>query len=309
MPKFFESLKKDAEKDPELAAILKESLGMAERNTYIRKAAEALMSDQAAALAAIHDVIVEAAVPALVGREVISVVPTQSKGLRFFMAKGGKANVTAELSEVWDSPETYTTKDIDANIIVRSGALWSRSFIEDFEWPVMQRQATERARSIGELETSRIISLYDGIAAGNLAGGAEVTEQGTAMVWADVVNLWAAVNGENRNANVLLLPPNRVADLWKDDKFIHAFYFGDEADVRRGVLGDVYLGMRVVQSSLVGSNKAYAIDTSVAAALVVRRDITTEPVEDPVKDQYGIVASERIGLGTLDTKGVSRITW
>lgn len=305
MPKLFEQLKKDAEKDAELAKMVDEGLARAERNPWMRKAAEALMSDQASALASVHDVIVEAAVPSLIGREMISVVPTTSKGLRFFIASKGTAYVTAELSETWDSPETQTTKDINASIIIRSGASWSRSFVEDFEWPILARQAAERGRSIGELETTRIVNLYKTVTA-------NVTEKDATnhiACWDDVVNLWSQVKGQNRNPTVIAIPPNKMADLWKDDKFIHAFYFGNQADVRRGVLGDVYLGMRVISSTLLGTLDAFAIDLDMAAAMVLRRDVTAEPFEDPAADRYGIVASERIGLDTLDTAGIARLTY
>jgi len=39
--------------------------------------------------------------------------------------------------------------------------------------------------------------------------------------------------------------------------------------------------------------------------MLVRRDITTETYEDPKNGVFGIVASERIGLGVLRTKGVA----
>lgn len=314
MPKIFEQMKKDAEKDGDLAKMIGEGLARAEHNPWMRKAAEALMSDQASALASVHDVIVEAAMPALIGREMISVVPTTSKGLRFFIASKGAAYVTAELSETWDSPETQAVKDIDANIIIRSGASWSRSFIEDFEWPILARQAAERGRSIGELETTRIVNLYKTVAANVTAKNASTP---WAMCWDDIVNMWKYVKNQNRNPTILAIPPNKMADLWKDDKFIHAFYFGSQADVRRGVLGDVYLGMKVISSTLLGTVDAFVIDLEAAAAMLLRRDVTAEPFEDPAADRYGIVASERIGLDLLDpegaaasgNKGVARITY
>lgn len=313
MPKLFEQMKTDAEKDGDLAKMIGEGLARAEHNPWMRKAAEALTSDQASALASVHDVIVEAALPALIGREMISVVPTTSKGLRFFIASVGAAYVTAELSEVWDSPETQAVKDIDANIIIRSGASWSRSFIEDFEWPILARQAAERGRSIGELETARIVALYKTVTA-------NVTENDTTnhkACWDDIVDMWKYVKNQNRNPTILAIPPNKMADLWKDEKFVHSFYFGNQADVRRGVLGDVYMGMKVISSTLLGTKDAFAIDRDVAAAMLLRRDVTAEPFEDPAADRYGIVASERIGLDLLDpedaaasgNKGVARLTY
>lgn len=99
--------------------------------------------------------------------------------------------------------------------------------------------------------------------------------------------LWDAVEGENFHAKVLVIHPRHVSQLWRDDKFIHGFYFGDQVDVARGVLGITYLGMRIISSTLCTQVTAYAIDTDVAALLLSRRDIQTEPYENPKNNQYG----------------------
>jgi len=78
--------------------------------------------------------------------------------------------------------------------------------------------------------------------------------------------------------------------------------------VARGVLGESYLGMKIVVSTKVTDGTVYCIDTDVAAVLLLRRDVLTEPFENPRDDRYGVVASERIGLGVLRSKGVARGT-
>ena len=68
------------------------------------------------------------------------------------------------------------------------------------------------------------------------------------------------------------------------------------------------LGVKVAVSTKVTDGTVYAIDTDVAAAMLLRRDVMTEPFENPRDDRYGIVASERVGLGVLRTKAVARET-
>jgi len=123
-----------------------------------------------------------------------------------------------------------------------------------------------------------------------------------------VVSFWNAVRKENFNAKVLVIHPEQAADLWQDDKFIHSFYFGKEVDVRRGVLGETYLGMKILVSTKATNGTVIAIDTDVASVMLLRRDILTEPFENPREDRYGIVASDRIGLGVLRSKAVARGT-
>ena len=66
--------------------------------------------------------------------------------------------------------------------------------------------------------------------------------------------------------------------------------------------------MKIVFSTKITDGTVYAVDTNVAAKMLIRRDVLVEPFEDPRADKYGAVATERIGLGVLRSKGVSRGT-
>ena len=303
-PKLFEAIMKDPEIKQEIPGIVERAKANLMVNAVMR---EAILSDAAGALGKMHDVVVEAAKPALIGREIIWVMPTTESLVRFPKAKLGKAKRTAELSETWIYGEKYATTDVKTNIEIRAGAEYSKKFFEDATWPVLERQTAEVGRAIAELETERVLALYDGIAAGDLAGGGVYNGAGT-LNWAGVVGFWNRIKGENFSAKALAINPNQAADLWEDDKFIHSFYFGQQVDVARGVLGESYLGMKIVVSTKVTDGTVYGIDTDVAAVLLTRRDILTEPFENPRKDRYGVVASERIGLGVLRGKAVARGT-
>ena len=304
MPKLFEAIVKDPEYQPILPDLLKRAKSNLMVNAVMR---EALLSDAAGALGKMHDVVVEAAKPALIGREIIWVLPTTETLVRFPRAKLGKAHRTAELSQVWITQEKYDTIDIKADMEIRAGAEYSKKFFEDASWGVMERQTAEVGRAIAELETEKVLALYDSISASNLAGGGEFNGAGT-LDWNGLVGFWNRVKAENLSAKVLVINPNQLADLWQQDQFIHSFYFGGMADVRRGILGETYLGMKIVVSTKVTDGTVYCIDTDVAAVMPLRRDILTEPFENPKKDRYGIVASERIGLGVLRSKAVARGT-
>ena len=101
-------------------------------------------------------------------------------------------------------------------------------------------------------------------------------------------------------------------ELFTATEFINSQYLpSSEVELTRGLIGQA-LTMRLYKSSLVpqdtgqaGYNQVFAVDKSVAAIMLVRRDITTETYEDPKNGVFGIVASERIGLGVLRTKGVA----
>jgi hypothetical protein len=303
-PKLFEAIIKD----PDLKPIMPDIIERAKSNLMVNAVMrEAILSDAAGALGKMHDVVIEAAKPALIGREIIWVMPTTEALVRFPKAKLGKAKRTAELAETWIYGEKYETTDVQPNIEIRAGAEYSKKFFEDATWPVLERQTAEVGRAIAELETERVLALYDGISAGSLAGGGVYNGAGT-LNWAGVVGFWNRIKKENFSAKVLVINPEQAADLWKEDQFIHSFYFGDQVDVRRGILGETYLGMKIVLSTKIADGTVYCIDTDVAAVMLLRRDILTEPFENPRKDRYGVVASERIGLGVLRSKAVARGT-
>jgi hypothetical protein len=309
MPKLFEALIKD----PAFKAEFDQMLQRAERNPfyqrYIQKGIqEGLFSDAAQALGRMHDVVIEAAKPNLIGREIIWVRPTSEPLERFVKAKKGKAYVMAESGKVYVVGEKYDRIDISTNVVIKAGAEWTQEFLEDATWNVMDRQVAECGRTIAELETEKILALYNAIANANLAGGAPIDGGGTAMDWAKVTALWDAIINEDFKPKVLVLHPRQITQLWRDDKFINSLYWGEGVDIRRGVLAETYLGMRIVSSTKCTNGVAFAIDTDIAAVMLVRRDIQTQDYEDPKGGLYGVVASERIGLGVLESKGVAKMT-
>jgi len=309
VPKLFEALIKQ----PDFKAEFDQMLVRSQRNPFYQRYAqkgiqEGVLSDMAGAIGRMHDVVIEAAKPMLIGREIIWVRPTTEALERFPRAKKGKAYVMAESGKVYVVGERYDHIDVSTNVIVKHAAEWTQEFLEDATWNVMDRQVTECGRTVAELETERILALYGAIADADLAGGAPLAGGGTAMDWAKVTALWDAIINEDFSPKVLVLHPRQVTQLWRDDKFINSLYWGEGVDIRRGVLAETYLGMRIVSSTKCTNGVAYAIDTDIAAVMLVRRDIQTQDYEDPKGGIYGVVASERVGLGVLQSKGVAKMT-
>ena len=263
---------------------------------------EGILSDIAGALGRMHDVVVEAARPALIGRELVAVMPVTDALVRFPKAKVAKAYKVGEFAETFMVGEKYETQDIKCDIEIRAGAEYSKKFFEDASWPVLERQTAEVGRAVGDLETKVI---YDYLVEN---AGTTITGDGDGVFeWAELVKLWNELKKLDWNPDVIALHPDEIADCWTQDQFIHGFYFGENVDVRRGVLGDLYLGMRVVSSSKCTAASVLALEKAYAL-LLVRRDLVTEPFENPKEDRYGIVASERIGLGITRTTAVGKIT-
>jgi hypothetical protein len=273
---------------------------------------EGILSDMASALGRIHDTVVEAAKPNLISRQIIDVRSTTEALERFPRAKKSVAYVASEGGTVRIHGERYDTVDIQTNVIIKDGIEWTREFAEDAKWNVLNRQLEELGRSIAEKETERVLNLYNAIAAGDLAGGQKLGGLDGDFSWNKLVQVWNAVEGEDFHPDTMFMRPLQVSELFTATEFINSQYLpSSDVELTRGLIGQA-LTMKLYKSSLVPQdtgqtsyNQVFAADKSVAAIMLIRRDLATETYEDPKNGIFGIVASERIGLGVLRSKGVA----
>jgi hypothetical protein len=289
----------------------------AKGNALIRRIMkEGLLNDAVSALGVTYDLLVDAASKMAVAKDIIWQMPVKTPLVRFYKASRG-AVWRVSNGPPTQSPSRGDTKDISVTYEWGKDATFSQSYLEDAPFPVIQREVQCAGELLEEQLTKDIIALYDGIAAANLAGGAVVaTATSGTLVWADVVKAWTQFKvagwGKRPGRKVLLCHPYEIGDLWSDDKFISALYAGNAADFARGVLGDAYLGFKVVESDLMAldagggnGNYAYLMNVDVAAANLMRRDKLTQPYTDKLEE--GILATSRYGLGTLREDAVCRI--
>jgi len=308
-PKLFESL---MQKDTEQKQVY-EQLKLKADHQFLKRyiqmgVKEALFSDAASALGKMHDTLVQSAWPELIGRNIITVRPTTEAMERFPLDVGAVAYKYAEGAITRLSGKKNTTVDISTNVLAESSEEWTREFIEDATWNVMDNMVEKVGRALGQSETEDIIALYAAIAAGDLAGGAEIAGGGAVLGWAGLLALHNAVRGENWRPTVLAVNEMQLHQLLNDDKFIHAQYLpSGQTDLEQGTVTSV-LGMKVQASTLVPNGTAYAIDTRVAALMLLRRDVTAEDWEDVKSGKYGVRATTRFGLGVLRANAVARMT-
>lgn len=269
---------------------------------------EGIFSDMAAALGKIHDVVVEAAKPNLIARQIIDVRTTEEALERFIKTKKSVAYIGAEGGVVRLAGERYETADIQTNIFIKDGVEWTREFAEDAKWNVMNRQLEELGRSVADLETQKIIALYAAIAEGDLAGGAVIAGGSAVLSWSKVVEMWDAVEGADFTADTMFMHPKQMSQLFTATEFINSQYLpATGTQLTRGQVGQA-LTMSLFKSSRCTNGTVHAISKYPAGVLLIRRDITTEPWEDPREGKFGIVAHERIGYGILRSTAVSRGT-
>ncbi|MEM3356737.1 MAG: phage major capsid protein [Candidatus Bathyarchaeia archaeon] len=308
-PKLFESL---MQRDQEFKQFVEELKCKAAVHPFLRRycdmgVKEHLFSDITGALGHMHNTLVEAAHPEMIGREIIMVRPTTEAMERFPLDEKAVAYRYAEGAFTRVSGKKISTVDVYTNIVAESSEVWTREFLEDATWNVLDSMTQKVGIALGENETNKILALYGSIANSDLAGGAPIDNSGGALNWAGLLKLHNAVRSENWRPTVLAVNEIQLHQLLSEDKFIHAQYLpSEQVDLERGVIGNV-LGMKVLASTLVPNGTAYAIDTRVAAVMLLRRDITVEDWEDPKTGEFGVRATTRFGLGVLRSKAVAKM--
>ena len=269
---------------------------------------EGLFSDVVGALGRMHDTLVQSAWPELIGRNIITVRPTTETMERFPLDVGAVAYKYAEGAVTRLSGKKVSTVDIYTDQLAESSDEWTREYLEDATWNVMDNAIEKIGLALGQDETEKILALYAGIAAGDLATGAELAGGGTVLSWSGLLKLHHAIRDENWRPNILAVNEMQLHQLLNDDKFVHAQYLpSGQTDLEQGAVTSV-LGMKVQASTLVPNGTAYAIDTRVASVMLLRRDVTTEDWEDVKSGKYGVRATTRFGIGVLRSNAVARMT-
>jgi HK97 family phage major capsid protein len=309
-PRLFESL---MQKDGEFKEHVENLRHKANVHPFLKRyceigVREGLFSDAVSAIGRLHDTLVQAAYPEMIGRGIITVRPTTEAMERFPLDEKAVAYRYAEGAATRLSGKKNTTVDVYTNVLAESSEEWTREFLEDATWNVMDSMVEKVGISLGEEETNRVIALYGAIADADLAGGAPINQGGAAMNWNGLVKLHNAVRAENWRPTVLAVNEVQLHQLLTDDKFIHAQYLpAGQTDLEQGTVTSV-LGMKVQASTLVPNGTAYALDTRVASVMLLRRDITVEDWEDIKNGKYGVRATTRFGVGVLRSKAIAKMT-
>ena len=277
---------------------LRQRIGELLRNNRLQ---EILLSDASQATAKVLDVVWEAAKPNLIGREIAVVIAQDAPSIKIPRAKLSKAYEVAEGAEIPIGTEDYDSITLTPKKYgVRP--LISREMVEDAEWDVIEYQLAEAGRAMADLETETIVSQMISDAGNSVAAATSGT-----LAYGDVVNILKECLIDNFSPDVLVIHPSELADLLKDTAIQKAMEWGGPAVAPSGKVATL-LGMRVLVSTKVASGTALVVDSKHAGVLFIRRDITAEDYEDPVKDLAGVSVTTRRAYATLRAEAIGKIT-
>jgi hypothetical protein len=312
-PRLFEAVMKEQPADGSTRACYENLKTKLSSHPFLKRYTElgikeGLFSDAIDSIGKLHDTLVAAAAPALIGRNIISVMPTTETMERFPLDVDAVAYKYAEGAVTRLSGKKNGTVDIYPNILAEASEEWTKEFTEDATWNVMNNMVEKVGRALGKSETTDILALYAGIADSDLAGGDDIANANAVLGWSGLVAAHQAVEAGDWSPNLFVCGTMQKHQLLNDEKFINSVYLpSGQTDLEQGSVGNV-LGMNVQSSSLVTNGTAYAIDTRIASCMLMRRDITVEDWYDVKTGKYGVRATTRFGLGILRSSAVAKIT-
>jgi hypothetical protein len=276
-----------------------------EKNPLVKKYRENLAITTPEAATAIMDRVIEAAHPGLIGRDLMPVVNVKEVTTKVPLAAVSVATEGArplDYSAI-DAGETesYTSVTVDREI--GDKALWDPSILSMMPFDLVNRQVTELGRSCLQKETAVIIAVLDAVAAGDLAGGAEVTLAAT-LTWANIVSMVTQVQKVNFNPKILAMNPVEYADLLKLSEFTSSLY-ERVTEGSQGLYSRV-LNVKILVSSLITAGTVYCIDTDVSGNLFVLQDLSIDNWSRGDIRRDGIIAYEFVHAQCLRKAGIAR---
>ena len=277
---------------------LRQKIGEALKNNRLH---EILLSDASQATAKVLDTVWEAAKPQLIDRELAVVIAQDAPLIKVPRAKISKAFEVAEGAEIPVGTEDYDSVTLTPKKYgVRP--LISREMVEDTEWDVIEYQLAEAGRAMADLETETIIAQMISDAGNSVAAGT-----GGMLAYSDVVSIVKECLIDGYTPDAIAIHPSELADLLKDTAIQKAMEWGGEAVAPSGQIARL-LGMQVLVSTKITSGTALIVDSKHAGVLFIRRDITAEDYEDPVKDLAGVAITSRWAYTTLRTEAIGKVT-
>jgi hypothetical protein len=213
---------------------------------------EGLFSDSANALGRMHDTLVDAAWPELIGRSIINVLPTTEALERFPLDGGAIAYQYAEGGAVRLSGKKPTTVDVSTNLLVESGDEWTQEFSEDATWNVLDGMVGNVGRAVGVKETQKmqlhqllnddkfVKSVYLPSSQTDIEQGNIGTVLGMKVQVCNEITNGVAYAIDTRVASVMLLRRDLTVEDWYDAK-----------TGKSGIRGSTRFGLGVLRSTAI----------------------------------------------------------
>lgn len=263
--------------------------------------------DATAAINELTNIVIDAPAPKAIGREFVRTIETVKESIKVRLPSRGKARKTGRKTSSTSRGQRETFVTLTPSDEFESRDVWDTNYLEDADWDVASEEAAETSRVLKELESQTIIDHIQAIATASIATGALVSAAtGGTLAYADLVNLWAAIQGEDFTPDRVYMHTDQAGDLFKDSDFKDSTILGEFVDIATGHFGRTILGVDIFVSTQVPKTEVTMVDSKIAVLYALRRDGMVTTFELP-PNETGIQISTRYDLQNGRSKAVARI--
>jgi hypothetical protein len=257
--------------------------------------------------------VLEGAEPVKCMRDALNTVKIGTNSLRYVYGEAGTyADEIAEGAEIPIDTQDYDNVTfLMKKIGVRP--LITKELIEDGLFDVIDLEIRKAgARLENKLNRDCLDALVDGCTTNNVdvaSGNLDID---------DLVLAVSKVKGQQYKPDTLVLHPVAEGELLGSTNLIHVSLAGTDEALRRGTLLTPIVGLKPFVCGVTtatdtnwekadGSKYALVYDRDNAGAIAMRRDLTIERYDDPIRDLVGMSLTMRYDIEVLAEKAICEI--
>lgn len=269
---------------------------LADEGLFTKTAEQKLIKQQ------LFDMIKDSAQKNAIGRQVVQVIPLrQGSSLDFDLADASSMKVR-KMSEAGEAPLTRETYSKITVTPVKYGGnvKITTEMIEDSNFELIERNLRQMGREMGNKETEIILDSFH-------SNFTAVPSAGTELGIVDITAAMTQIETADYSPNAMVLHPTQVNELRNIDTFVEADKVGDRRTFENGFVGRIF-ALDSVISTIQTSNTVDVLDTNEAGALVIRRPLTVERWNDPLRDLVNATVTQRMAAVTFRATAGATIT-
>lgn len=299
----------------DLAATIPKNIGYNHDGTLMRvkellltEAIESTTLIQAEA----HATVMEGSEPAICIRDALNVIPMKSQTMNWTVGETG--TYAPEVPEATDIPIRNQDYDTVPFVAKKYGdrPMISNELIEDGMFAIAELEMRKSGRRIeNRINQNGITELIDSAGLEHDCAG---SNWGIKAIAAGVSKVRAA----GFNADTLIMHPSAEALVLQE--FVPTNYYPTEAIVNTGMVPNI-LGLKSLTCGVTKNGTQewdydtnadigmVVFDSAAAGAIGMRRDITIENFNDPIKDMVGMTVTARFDIEAIIANASCRVEY
>lgn len=248
-----------------------------------------------------------------IGRQLVEVVPLREGSSIDFELANKDSLMVRQMGEGAGAPiarENYTTVTVRP-VKFGGNVKITTEMIEDSNFELIERNLREAGKQMANKETTLVFNAFhdstSGFASVTTPNTHNITSAGTEIGIVDISKGVQACEDYDYYANAMAVNPEQAHELRQIDTFVEADKLGSREVIERGLIGKIF-GLEVASTSLQTAGTVDILDTREAGVLVMRRPLTVEKWNEPLRDLVNATFTQRMQAAVLRAQAGAKIT-